>query len=346
MAQSKEVIFVASENGALPGAKVGGVADVVRDLPAALVREGWAATAVIPSYGTLHTLPGARKLDDISVRFAAKISTATLWEVPHPNSDVRTIVIDHERFSRDGLGVVYFGDATDSPFAADANKFAFFCACVASWINSLEKLPDVVHLHDWHAAIYLILREFDPEYVRLKKIESVFTIHNLSYQGTRPLDGDTSSLKSWFPDMHYDDRIVDPNYRDCINPMAAAIRLADKISTVSPSYALEICLPSNPETAFIGGEGLEADLQEAVAEGRLVGILNGCFYDQAPTNVDWDQFLKLASKQVDAWHKKNPDEPSHGLAQQRLKTLNARPATVFTSVGRLVAQKATLFAAN
>jgi len=344
--QVKEVIFVASENGALPGAKVGGVADVVRDLPAALVAEGWAATVVIPSYGTLHTLPGAKRLTDISVRFGTETSTASLWEVPLTQSNVRTIVIEHERFSRDGLGVVYVDDTTDSPFAADANKFAFFCACVASWIKGLEKLPDVVHLHDWHAAIYLVLREFDPEYARLKNIESVFTIHNLSYQGTRPLDGHASSLKSWFPELPYDDRVLDPTYRDCINPMAAAIRLADKISTVSPSYAMEICLPSNPEKAFIGGEGLETDLQKAVSAGRLVGILNGCFYDQTTTNIDWDQFLTLARQQIDAWQAENPDEPSHKLAKQRLEALSVRPVTVFTSIGRLVAQKATLFAAN
>ena len=325
---------------------MGGVADVVRDLPTALVAEGWAATVVIPSYGTLHKLPGAKKIDDINVEFAGEITVASLWEVPGQLPGVRNLVIDHERFSRDGLGVVYFGDDAEAPFAADASKFAFLCACVASWIRNLANAPDVVHLHDWHAAFYCLLRDFDPEYAVLKDIKTVFTIHNLSYQGTRPLKGHESSLHTWFPTIEYDDRVLDPAYRDCVNPMALAIRLADNISTVSPTYAKEICLPSDPAVAFIGGEGLEMDLQEAAATGRLIGVLNGCFYDQPATNVDWEKFLELARQQVDAWIVAKPDYPSHSLAKGRLEKLGARPASVLVSVGRLVAQKATLFAGD
>ena len=302
------------------------------------------ASVVIPSYGTLQKLPGAKKLGDINVEFAGEQTIANLWDVPGQLAGARNLVIDHERFSRDGLGVVYFGDEAEAPFAADASKFAFLCACVASWIKSLTKAPDVVHLHDWHAAFYCVLREFDPEFAVLKDIKTVFTIHNLAYQGTRPLDDHESSLRAWFPGVDADDRVLDPVYRNCINPMATAIRLADNISTVSPTYATEICLPSDPEIAFIGGEGLESDLQEATAEGRLVGVLNGCFYDQSETKVDWDQFLILARKQVDAWAKAKPDNPSHTLAMRRLDKLGARPTSVLTSVGRLVAQKATLFA--
>jgi starch synthase len=321
---------------------VGGVADVVRDLPAALVAEGWAATVVIPSYGTLHKLPGTKKIGDIEVAFAGEITIASVWDVPGQLPGVRNIVIDHERFSRDGLGVVYFGDESEAPFAADASKFAFLCASVASWINSRAKLPDVVHLHDWHAAFFCLLREFDPEYKRLQEVNTVFTIHNLSYQGTRPLDGHESSLQAWYPDIPHDERVLDPMHRNCINPMATAIRLADNISTVSPTYATEICLPSAPELAFIGGEGLEADLQQALAEGRLTGVLNGCFYNQKQATVDWDQFLELAREQVDIWAKAKPDNPAHALARQRLETISDWPTSVLTSVGRLVAQKATL----
>jgi starch synthase len=197
-------------------------------------------------------------------------------------------------------------------------------------------------LHDWHASFYCMLREFDPKFARLRKIKTVFTIHNLSYQGIRPLAGHDSSLQSWFPNMVYDDQVLDPTYRDCVNPMATAIRLADKISTVSPTYATEICLPSRPEIAFIGGEGLESDLQLAKTSGRLIGILNGCFYDQPLVDIDWDQFLGLARKQVDVWAKSNPANPAHALAKRRLENLSTRPTSVLTSVGRLVAQKATL----
>lgn len=340
-----DVLFVASENGALPGVKVGGVADVVRDLPAALADAGCRATVINPSYGYLHERPGARKIDEIEVTFAGEVTIASVWSTPGENQSVRNLVVEHERFSRDGVGVVYFADKADTPFASDANKFSFFCTCVAAWIAKGEPRPDVVHLHDWHSAFYLLLREFDPRYEALKGIPTVFTIHNLSYQGVRPLKGHASSLESWFPKIKIDKRVIDPDYPDCVNPMLAAIQLADKLITVSPSYAEEICRPSDPDTAFFGGERLEPALRSAKKNGRLSGILNGVFYDQQPASLDWADFMEMANEQLLAWLIKAPNNKRHQLALKRLQRILNRPKTVLTSIGRLVAQKATLLTA-
>ena len=210
---------------------------------------------------------------------------------------------------------------------------------------SRERLPDVVHLHDWHASFYLLLTRYGERFRRLAGIRTVFTIHNLSYQGTRPLDGDESSLKAWFPDLAVrEEEVVDPYFRDCINPMATAIRLADRVSTVSPTYAEEICRPSDPATGFIGGEGLQGDLVNARDDGRLFGVLNGCYYDQPPgRRPGWQRLCDMMREQLEEWRQAHPDNEAHTIAIEHLKRLpRRRPQHVLTSVGRLVAQKATL----
>jgi len=190
-----------------------------------------------------------------------------------------------------------------------------------------------------------LLTNYAAQYKHLRDIRTVFSIHNLSYQGTRPFSDDESSLAAWYPQLQTDvDKIVDPRYSDCVNPMAAAIRLADLVSAVSPTYAGEICRPSDPATGFIGGEGLEDDLIEARDDGRLHGVLNGCYYDQpVGRRPGWQRLLGMIEIQLRDWQKKQPTNEAHALALERLGSLpKRRPAHLMTSIGRLVAQKATL----
>jgi starch synthase len=345
---NKDVLFIAAENGAVPGGKVGGVADVVRDLPAALGDHGWNATVVTPGYGVLHKLPGAKRFSSIDVPFAGATETVDIWQVPGQFSKVQNLVLDHPLFAANGIGCIYFGDDADRPYATDANKFAFLCAAVAEWLISEESLPDAIHMHDWHAAFFCLLRDFSPRHEKLHSVRTVFTIHNLSYQGTRPLRGDESSLETWFPDLAYElESVQDLTAVNCINPMAMAIRLADRISTVSPSYADEICRPSDAATNFVGGEGLESLLIAAASEGRLIGVLNGCYYDQPTTGSDWPALLLAMNEQVAVWQGRNSENPAHPLSAERLACLTeTRPDNLLVSVGRLVSQKATLFAAT
>ena len=327
------------------GGKVGGVGDVLRDLPAALVDIGWQATVLTPSYGMFHELPKAKSLGSIDVEFRGMITAVEIFDVPGSEQNIRNVVFEHLHFSPLGPGQIYCSDAADRPFATDANKFAFFCATASAWIDGLADEPDVVHCHDWHAALYTVLRAYHPDYQQLRDIRTVFTIHNLSYQGIRPIAGDESALASWFPDLRFEhSAICDPVHADCFNPMAAAIHLADKISTVSLTYATEICEPSNAAVGFVGGEGLENDLTAARADGRLVGILNGCNYDYSiGRRPGWQRILGLATEQVTVWADAAPPNRIHAVAQQRLKSLpKRRPQHVLTSVGRLVAQKASL----
>jgi len=341
----QHVIFLAAENGALRGGKVGGVGDVVRDLPAALVDAGWQATVVTPSYGMFHLLPGAASIGTIDVLFRGESQSVDVFEVPGTEPQVRNIAFEHDLFSPHGPGKVYCGDEPERPFATDADKFAFFAAVAATWIDQLRQLPDVVHLHDWHAATYCVMRSFADGFERLRSIRTVFTIHNLSYQGIRPISGDSSSLEAWFPELRYThSKVRDPHLAQCFNPMATAIRLADKISTVSPTYATEICEPSNDDLGFIGGEGLEDELSAANDDSRLAGILNGCVYTRPKgRRPGWQRILTVASEQVDDWLTAYPASRIHAIAKRRLESFpKRRPKHVLTSVGRLVRQKASL----
>jgi len=274
------------------------------------------------------------------------ISTVEIFDVPGSAQHGRNIAFEHPNFSPRGKGQIYCSDEDARPFATDASKFAFFSAAAAAWIETLIELPDIIHLHDWHAAPYVVLRAYHPDYRRLREVRTVFTIHNLSYQGVRPISGDASALESWFPGLEFEHAAIrDPAYDDCFNPMAAAIRLADKISTVSPTYATEICEPSNNDLGFIGGEGLETELTAARDEGRLVGILNGCGYERfIGRRPGWQRTLNLATEQVAAWAGATSDNRAHNVARKRLETLpKRRPQHVLTSIGRFVRQKVSLF---
>ena len=330
--------MVAAENAALPGGKVGGIGDVVRDLPVAMADAGWAPRVLTPAYGLLHKLPGATPVRSLDVTFAGRRYRPALFRVPGADERVEHYVLEHALFSPAGPGRIYVDDGADRPFASDATKFAFLCAATAAFIRRSDERPDVVHLHDWHAALLLLLRAFDPACSALRDVRCVYTIHNLALQGIRPRDHDESSLQRWFPELAYDAAVVDdPRYPDCVNPMALALRLADRINAVSPTYAREILLPNRPEAGFFGGEGLENEARAAADQGRLTGILNGCVYPQPARRGGWSELSAELAALPDGM-------PVAAGLDDVLERFAARPPRhVVTSVGRITSQKVSLF---
>ena len=352
MPQHPHICMLAAENDVIPGAKVGGIGDVLRDIPAALAKEGAHVTVIIPAYNAFHTLPGSKFVAAASVNFAGAAEQVELYEL-YPNRDegVTYLVLNHAQLGACGAGAVYCNDASDRPFATDANKFALFCAGALQCLidNAIGNI-DVLHLHDWHAGFAAILREYDPAYAALKEVRCVFSIHNLALQGIRPLKGDPSSLEEWYPDLQYDTNIVaDPRWPNCVNPVSASIRLADAVHTVSPSYSLEIIQPNAPERGFHGGEGLERDLQQCAARDALVGIVNGIDYDDAThARLEWHAMMTTIGDTLMQWlgdssSINTTDYVAHQRTQQWL-TSN-RPRHVLTSVGRLTSQKMALLLA-
>tara|TARA_B100001245_G_scaffold232596_1_gene215087 strand:+ start:128248 stop:129819 length:1572 start_codon:yes stop_codon:yes gene_type:complete len=299
------ILMVAAENDALAGGKVGGLGDVVRDLPLALAEQGHTVTVISPGYGVLAANERAEAVTQFSAPFAGGHETLELFRVAaskdsHP--EVTHLVLEHWLFSAGGVGAIYCSDHY-GPFATDAHKFALFCSAVCeAMVQKVLPPVDVIHCHDWHSANVLILREYAPAYRSLKSARTVYSIHNLSIQGVRPLQGDDSSLEGWFPGLQYDVHQVGDHYsHDCVNFMRAGIRLADKVNTVSPTYAEEILRPSHWEEAVVGGEGLESDLLQAKAEGRLYGILNGCDYRHPLPQTDSKALYQLMDECLDKW---------------------------------------------
>lgn len=244
----KKVWLLAAENGVFPGGKVGGVGDVVRDLPLALAASGLEVRVITPSYGMFHKLQGTMLYRRLRVEFSGKWFIVKIFQIPVEDHGVEYFVIEHPLLSPSGPGHIYVADEGGKPYAIDAAKFAFFSAVVATWVNVSRSPPDVLHLNDWHTGLIPALKEFGSPDLPLAKTQTVFTIHNLAYQGIRPLQGDVSSLEAWFPRLlQHAEHLVDPRYDDCVNFMVTAIRLADRINTVSPSYALEILRSGDAE---------------------------------------------------------------------------------------------------
>src|SRR5690606_397052 len=363
------IVMIAAENGALMGGKVGGIGDVIRDVPLALAQAGHRCTVITPGYSSLPRLNPSTLAGTVHARFCGGMERLDLLAVqPRHSPDnagadksrksgrkasnkkrslVSHYVLEHPLFATGGAGTIYCDDQ-QGPFATDAHKFALFCSAACQLLSEgrLGQI-DVIHLHEWHAALLAMLVR-SPAHQSLHKVPLVFSLHNLSLQGIRPLSGHESSFHYWFPELVPDLSLVqDPRYWDCINLMRAGINLSDRVHAVSPSYAQEILVPTDLTHGFIGGEGLEGDLQRVAEQGRLGGILNGCDYSQPALEASsQSQLLDLMEQSLLSWVGERSVIPAaHFYAQRRIDQWRARSSlgTVLTSVGRITPQKSRLF---
>ncbi len=254
----KKILFVGAE--AMPFAATGGLGDVMGSLPAALKAQSKDndIRVVMPLYG------------DISDKYRSQMKEEAVFEVMlawrHLYCGVKSLVkdgvtyyfIDNEYyFQREGGGLYGFYD--------DGERYAYFCKAVLEMMSRLDYYPDVLHANDWQSALSVVY--LNTKYRNIESysaIKSVFTIHNIEYQGKYGFDilGDVFDLgPEHYALMRYD---------DCINLMKAAIECADKVTTVSPKYAQEIRCP---EYAHKLHHVLNRN------EYKLSGILNGIDYD-------------------------------------------------------------------
>jgi starch synthase len=250
--------MVASE--AAPLVKTGGLADVVGALPKALRELGHEVAVVLPRYSVI-SLDGARRVwERLPIHLGGNAFTCSLWE-KHVNGTRFFFVDCPVLFARPGLYNSGGRDYTDNHL-----RFAAFCHGALAVLRYLFN-ADVIHLHDWQAALcaaYLRTRyALDP---LLSRVKIVYTIHNLAYQGR--------FSAAQFADLGLDPWLMRPGslefYGD-VNFMKAGILFSDAVTTVSPRYAREIQTPEF-------GEGLDGLLRAHA--GKLTGILNGCDYDE------------------------------------------------------------------
>ena len=249
----KKILFVGAE--AMPFAATGGLGDVMGSLPAALAGEGADVRVIMPLYGQVK--PEWRQKMKDEVVFTVDLAWRKLYcGIKSLKKDkVTYYFVDNEYyFKRDKL----YGDFDDG------ERFAFFCRAAVAALEKLDFYPDVLHAHDWQAALSIVyLNSFYRDRVGYRDIRTAFTIHNIEYQGQYHFGilGDVFGLG--FEQYELMD------FGGCINLMKAAIVSADAVGTVSPRYAEEICTP-----AF--GRGLDGILREN--RHKLCGILNGIDY--------------------------------------------------------------------
>ncbi len=301
-----KILMVSSET--VPFSKSGGLADVVGALSKALSSENNDVSIFMPLYSFINK-KGFAKKTEFEVPMVSKNEKVSIYE---KNIDgVQYLALAHPYFTeRDGI----YGKNSFSPYPDNAARFLFFTKCVIEYIKKSDEKFDVIHSHDWPSALV-------PYYVKKNKInaKTVFTIHNLAYQGTfSPYDailaGDELP-KAAFRGYGEDKRF---------NMLAAGIMLADSITTVSPTYAEEIKTESY-------GCGLDGILKEK--EKNLVGILNGIDYRE--WNPEEDEFFKshYSSKNLDGKESlKKEVLKAHGLSQHEDKPL-------FALISRLAEQK-------
>ena len=247
------VLFVTSE--AYPLAKSGGLADVSGALPAALMRGGIDVRLLLPGYpAALRALKDARV--EMPLKPLLGIEDAALISGHLPNSNVPVWLVNAPSlFSRPG-GL--YQDEEGRDWLDNAQRFAFLAHVAAGIASGLMRWrPDVVHANDWHAGLLPLLLSLEAA----PAPATVFTIHNLAYQGNFP--------REILPALGIPDRVFNPDgieFYGQVSFLKAAIRYSDRLTTVSPTYAKEVL-----SSEF--GCGLDGVLRQR--EQDLRGILNG-----------------------------------------------------------------------
>ena len=258
------ILYTASE--ALPFVASGGLADVAGSLPAAINKEGHDCRVVIPLYGSIK--PELRA----SLTYLTNFTVPVAWRNQYCGvftgvaNGVTYYLLDNEYyFARNGL----YG------FYDDAERFIFFSRAVLELMRYIDFKPNVINANDWQTALvpvyYDIFYRYQSGY---EDIKTVFTIHNIQYQGKYGLEliGDLMGIPLYHSDLL--------SYDGCVNFMKAAFEVSDKITTVSPSYAWEILDPWY-------SHGLDRALNNK--QYKLCGFLNGI--DQVVYNPETDPVI-------------------------------------------------------
>ena len=305
----KKILFVASE--AAPFIATGGLAEVIGSLSKALARsDAYDVRVIIPLYQDI------KKEYRKDFKFIGNIFVPLSWRnqycgiFEYEADNVKYYFVDNEYyFKRPGCYGYY----------DDGERFAFFCRGVMEILSFIGFYPDILHCHDWQAALAALYLKtiycFRPEY---QFIRAIFTIHNIEYQGKYSLD----ILEDLFGISNRFRYLVE--YDRCINLMKGAIECCERFSTVSPTYAGEIKDPYY-------SHGLDPIIRRN--EFKLCGILNG---------IDTDYYNPATDKSLFANYDKENMAPKAICKEelQRMLNLPVKPDTpIVAMITRLVAHK-------
>ena len=248
-----KIVFAASEGA--PYIKTGGLGDVAQALPKALAELGHEVKVILPLYGKIKS--NEKLMSKLS--FVTSFDTSLSWRNQYTGiyregegNNPEYIFVDNEYYFCRNNGNAIHGDMDDG------ERFAYFSKALINALSVVGFTPDAIHCNDWQTALVpIFLRKFYPQY---NKVRTVFTIHNIEYQGKMPSEFASDVLG-------VDEGTANAiTYGDCINLMKGAIVFSDAITTVSETYATEIL-------SEYYAHGLHYVLREN--RHKLVGIVNG-----------------------------------------------------------------------
>jgi starch synthase len=255
-----------------PFAKAGGLADIASSLPLEWQKYGQNPIVIMPKYGFIDTEEyGFRPTDlTIVVPMGNWEEYGRLWFGYLPDSRVPIYLVEHNGyFDRPGI----YGDPNE--YGDNDRRFIFFSRAVFEAAKALNFSPDIIHAHDFHTAFTLaFLKSHYSNDSLFSRTAGIYTIHNLAYQGK--FNPETAmmysgfGMKEFYPGSWFE-------HHGVVNAMKTGIMFADKITTVSPTYAREIRYPYY-------SEGLQNVLNHRGAD--LIGVLNGAFYNEWSPEFD------------------------------------------------------------
>ncbi|RKD21923.1 starch synthase [Caminicella sporogenes DSM 14501] len=305
-----KILYVASE--AVPFIKTGGLADVAFALPKALRKLGVDIRVIIPKY---KDIPEKYKRE---MKFLTNFEVNVGWRRQYCGIEylkyegIPFYFIDNEYyFKRDGLYGHY----------DDGERFAYLCRAVLETIENIDFMPDIIHCNDWHTGmIPVLLNEHYKKYGKLTGIKTIFTIHNLKYQGIfgPEILGDLLSLGM----EYYNPQALE--FYGGVSFMKGGIKYSNIITTVSKTYAQEIQHP-------FFGERLDGLLRWR--KNDLYGIVNGIDYDIYNPSKDKYIFEKY---DYDSIEKK---EINKLKLQESLNLPKRKDVPLISMVSRLVNMK-------
>lgn len=248
----KKILFAASEGN--PFIKTGGLADVVGALPKYVDKSLYEISIIMPLYQC------------IPQKFRKQMKEVTHFyeDMPREREYIGLYKMEEAEITYYFIDNEYYfaGDAPYHHICEDVNKFAFFSRAVLAALPYLELCPDVIHCHDWQTGLIpMLLKVFYGENEFYQNIKTVFTIHNQKFQGRWQIDDIENCI-----DIPAKYRYGAMEAYGESNFLKAGILYADKVTTVSETYAKEIQTPE-------GGEGLDGVMREV--SGKLCGITNG-----------------------------------------------------------------------
>ena len=275
-----KILFVSSE--VYPFAKTGGLADVSASLPSALARLGYEVITVMPMYRSI--IEGKFKLkqveEPLEIPFREKLLRAKVfYSEIEPNLLVYFIKRD-EYFDRSMLYGTSEGDYFDN-----ADRFVFFCRAVLYLCKAINFQPAIIHCNEWQTALLPVyLKSLSKDEAFFRTSRTVFTIHNLAYQGIFPKE---YMAVSGLPQELFS--IGGLEYYGLMNFMKGGILFSDIVTTVSEKYSQEIKTPEY-------GYGLDGVLRERSDD--LYGVLNGVDYTEWNPETDPHIVARYSAKDL------------------------------------------------